>query len=180
MRKWAFLKLFVTTFWLQIFLCSAQTPVANRNATPLPSAADAAFEKLKSLEGTWEAPLHGQQEGKVMVNKFHVIGDGSAVLHSEWLDGNQLTTTVFYMVGPELRADHYCDLQNQPRYVAKPSADGSVVEFVLRDITNLDAHPRHFHSTTWHFVDGRHLTQDWEIAEGSKPPKFVRMEFTRE
>jgi len=179
MRKWALLKLFMMTFWLHTFLCSAQTLVTNRNATPLPSAAEAAFEKLKSLEGTWEASLHGQQEGKVMVNKFHVIGDGSAVLHSEWLEGKQLTTTVFYMVGPELRADHYCDLQNQPRYVAKPSADGSVVEFVLRDITNLDAHPRHFHSTTWHFVDGRHLTQDWEIAEGSKPPKFVRMEFAR-
>ena len=120
MRKWAFLKLFVMTFWFQTFLCSAQTLVTNSNATPLPSAAKAAFEKLKSLEGTWEAPLHGQQEGKVMVNKFHVIGDGSAVLHSEWLDGNQLTTTVFYMVGPELRADHYLTFRTSRGMLPSP------------------------------------------------------------
>lgn len=179
MQKWMLLNSIVIAFFLQTFLCPAQTPSNTRDATPSRGAAEAALERLKSLAGTWQAPLHGKQEGKVMVNTFSVIGDGSTVVHAEWLDGKQLTTTVFYMVGTELRADHYCDFQNQPRYVAKPSADGTVVEFVLRDITNLEAHPRHFHSTTWHFLDGTHLTQDWEIADGSKEPKFVRMDFTR-
>jgi hypothetical protein len=49
----------------------------------------------------------------------------------------------------------------------------------MRDITNLDAHPRHFHSTAWHFLDATHITQDWQIAENGKEPKMVRMEFTR-
>jgi hypothetical protein len=71
-----------------------------------------AFERIKGLEGEWEAPLHGTQEGKRMVNTFGVIGEGSAVLHGEWLDGRQLTATVFYLVGSELRADHFCDLKN--------------------------------------------------------------------
>jgi len=54
-----------------------------------------AFEKLKTLEGTWEAPLKGKQEGKTMVDTFRVIGGGSAILAEEWLDGRQLTATVF-------------------------------------------------------------------------------------
>ncbi len=114
-----------------------------------------------------------------MVNTFRVIGDGSAVVHGEWMDGKQLTTTVFYLVGPELRADHYCDLQNQPRYIVQPSADGREMKFVLQTITNVDAHPRYFHSTTWHFIDATHLTQDWEIVESGKESKWIRMEFTR-
>jgi hypothetical protein len=57
-----------------------------------------------------------------MVNTFHVIGDGSAVVHAESLDGKQVTTTVFYLAGSDLRADHYCDCQNQPRYILRPAA----------------------------------------------------------
>ncbi len=165
---------------LQVFVGSAQTPPNTQgSASHSPAATVAAFEKIKGLEGEWEAPLKGKQEGKVMVNTFHVIGEGSAVVHGEWLDGKQLTTTIFYLVGPELRADHYCDLQNQPRFVVKPSADDSVLTFEIREITNLDAHPRHFHSTAWHFLDATPLTQDWQIAENGKEPKMVRMEFTR-
>jgi hypothetical protein len=165
---------------LQVFVSSAQTSadIQDNSAHSLGTTA-AAFEKIKSLEGEWEAPLKGKQEGKVMVNIFRVIGEGSAVLHGGFLDGKQLTTTVFYVVGSELRADHYCDLQNQPRFVIKPSPDNSVLTFEMRDITNLDAHPRHFHSTVWHFLDATHLTQDWQIAENGKEPKMLRMEFTR-
>ena len=115
----------------------------------------------------------------MMVNTFRVIGEGSAVLHGEWLDGKQLTATVFYLVGSELRADHFCDLKNQPRFGVRSSTDPNVLTFELRDITNLDAHQRHFHSTTWHFLDASHLTQDWQIVENGKDPKMVRMEFTR-
>jgi hypothetical protein len=43
----------------------------------------------------------------------------------------------------------------------------------------LEARPRHFHSTTWHFVDATHLTQDWQIVEHGKEKTVVRMEFTR-
>ncbi len=125
----------------------------------------AAFEQIKGLEGTGK---HTSREarGEVVVNTFPVIGDGSAVVHSEWLDGRQLTTPVFYLAGSELRADHYCDYQNQPRYVLRPSDDSRVLAFEMREITNLEAHPRHFHSTTWHFIDATHLTQDWQIVEG--------------
>jgi hypothetical protein len=120
----------------------------------------AAFEKIKGLEGDWEAHLHGKQEGKVMVNTFPVIGDGSAVVHSKWLDGKQLTTTVFYLAGSELRADHYCDYQNQPRYVLRPSDDSRVLAFEMREITNLEAHPRHFHSNALVSSSSLHLTSE--------------------
>ena len=164
----------------QVFVSLAQSPEnAHPNAASATTLSLGAFEKLKSLEGDWAAPLTGKQVGKTMVNTFHVIGEGSAVVHSEWLDGKQLTTTVFYLVGSDLRADHFCDYQNQPRYIGRPSADASVITFELRDITNLEAHPRHFHSTTWHFLDATHLTQDWQIVEAGKEPKMVRMEFTR-
>lgn len=135
-----------------------------------------AFEKIRGLVGEWHAP-----EGPdVMINIFRPMAFGSAILHEEWKKGEQLTATVFYLVGSELRADHFCDFKNQLRYVVKPSADSSALLFELRDATNLDVQPRHFHSTIWRFVDATHHTQDWHMTGGDKPPRVAHLEFTRQ
>jgi hypothetical protein len=135
----------------------------------------AAFAKLATLIGEWDAPLGNE----VMSDVFRPIAYGSAILHEEWVGGKQYTATVFYLVGDELRADHFCDLKNQPRFVAKPFADSTAIEFELRDITNVDVRPKHFHSTTWRFLDANHHTQDWQIVENGREVKVLRLQFTR-
>jgi hypothetical protein len=141
-----------------------------------PASAQAQFDRLKALLGEWDAPL---PKNETMTDIFRPIGSGTAILHEEWKNGEQLTATVFYVVDNELRADHFCDLGNQLHYVAKPSNDPNLMAFELRDSTNLDTHPRHFHSTTWHLVDADHHTQDWEVMGGGRDAKVVVMEFTR-
>jgi hypothetical protein len=140
------------------------------------SGGQAAFAALKQLFGKWEAPMSGN---KTIVDTFQPFAFGTAILAEEWVGDQQITSTVFYMVGSELRADHYCDYGNQPRYAAKPSADPSVVEFEFRDATNLDTHPTHFHSTKWHLVDATHMTQDWDVEGSPKGKGLVHLEFVR-
>src|SRR5688500_3586293 len=136
----------------------------------------AAFERVRSLVGEWQAPL---PKGETMINIFRPIAFGTAVLHEEWKNGEQLTATVFYVVGSELRADHFCDMGNQLRYVGQQSADSGALHFALREATNLDTHPQHFRSTTWQFVDSQHHVQDWEFVSPGKEPKRVRLQFKR-
>jgi hypothetical protein len=95
-------------------------------------AGQAAFELIKQLVGKWEAPMGNN---KTIVDVFQLFAFGAAILAEEWVDGQQITSTVFYTVGPDLRADHYCDYLNQPRYVAVPSTYSSVVDFGFRDAT---------------------------------------------
>jgi hypothetical protein len=135
-----------------------------------------AFDNLKKLAGRWEAPM---ADHKTIVDTFQPFALGTAILGEEWVDGKQITSTVFYLVGSQLRADHYCDYLNQPRYVARTSTDPSVIDFEFLEATNLDAHPRHFHATTWHFIDANHLTQDWHVEGGPKGKGTVRLEFVR-
>jgi hypothetical protein len=144
---------------------------ASRGAAP----AQALLERIKSLEGTWDAPT---RDG-VMTDIFRPFALGTKVLGEEWINGKQITSTVFYVVGSELYADHYCDFLNEPRYTAKPSADPNVIDLEFRDATNLDAHPAHFHSTRWRTVDRDHLIQDWVILGGKKSASTVHLEFTR-
>jgi hypothetical protein len=153
-------------------------PIVRAGAAPsLPQPnASMTFEKLKSLVGEWEAPL---PKNEVMTDVFRLIGSGTAILHEEWKGGEQLTATVFYVVESQLRADHYCDLGNQLHYIARSSADPTAAAFELSSGSNLDTHPRHFHSTVWHFIDADHHTQDWELMGANGQSTTIRMEFTR-
>ena len=154
---------------------AATAPEAT-GAAPLTDG-QASFEALKKLiGGRWEAPMGG---GKTIVDTFQPFAFGSAILAEEWVDGEQITSTVFYLVGSELRADHYCDYGNQPRYVALPSPDPSIIDFGFREATNLDSHPAHFHTTTWHLVDATHMTQDWHVEGGAKGSSQIHLEFVR-
>jgi hypothetical protein len=146
---------------------------ADQSATP--SVGQALFEKLRGLAGTWDAQLGAG----VMTDIFKPFAFDTAVLGEEWLDGKQITSTVFYVVNGELRADHYCDYLNQPRYTAVPSLDPDVIDFQFRDATNLDTHPKHFHGTKWKIVDSTHLVQDWFVMGGKNPVSLAHMEFIK-
>jgi hypothetical protein len=155
---------------------SAAMSVPTTGATAGVTGAQAAFAALGKLVGKWEAPLSG---GKTIVDTFQPFAFGTAILAEEWVGGEQVTSTVFYLVGNELWADHYCDYKNQPRYVARSFPDPTVIDLEFRDATNLDQHPVHFHSTTWHLLDGGHLVQDWRVAGSPKGASTVHLEFLR-
>jgi len=140
-----------------------------------PSVGQALFDKLRGLVGTWDAKLGNG----VMTDTFEPFAFDTAVLGEEWLNGKQITSTVFYVVNGELRADHYCDYLNQPRYTAVPSLDPDILDFQFREATNLDTHPKHFHGTKWKIVDSTHLIQDWFVMGGKNPVSLAHMEFTK-
>ncbi len=172
---------------LLIALVGASLSIANAQTSPdksvvaaasVPAVASVAqFEKIKLLAGEWEAPY----DGKIMRDIFRVIGNGTAVLHTESWDGiTDGAVTVIYPVGNELRADHYCDLENQPRYVATYSEDPNIISFKLKEVTNLSSpQAEYFHGVTWRFIDANHHIQDWEWFKDGKQKEMLRMEFTR-
>jgi len=160
---------------------SAREGAAHTSAAPRPAVvsedrkAAAALDKLMTLVGTWDAPLNGG----VLTDVFRPIAKGTALLAEEWWGDTQGTATVFYLVGDELWADHFCDLKNQPRYTALPYADTATLAFQLRDITGLDEHPAHFDAVTFRFVDADHHTQIWPEVENGTLVKTYSLEFTR-
>ena len=156
---------------------SSPTAAVHAPQSAATAAAQAKFATLTKLIGKWAAPMGN---GKTIVDTFQPFALGTAILAEEWVDGQQITSTVFYLVGSELRADHYCDYLNQPHYVAALSGDPSLLDFQFREATNLDTHPRHFHATTWRLVDATHLIQDWDVEGGPKGHADVHLEFVRQ
>lgn len=141
------------------------------------AAVNEAFEKVKALAGEWEAPY----DGKIMKDSFRVVSSGSAVLHTESWNGNtQGAVSLIYPNGTELWLDHYCDLENQPRFAARPQPNSNVITFELRDITNLRSPAaEYFHRGTFHFIDRDHHTQDWQWFKDGKQKEILQLDFER-
>ena len=155
---------------------STKEDAAAAHSTQSMGGGAAMFQTIEKLTGRWSALLPNK---KTIVDTVQPFAAGTYMLHEEWVDGKQITSSVFYMVGSQLWVDHFCDYGNQPRYTAKPSADPAVVDLEFRGATDLDAHPRHFHSTTWRLVDPTHMTQDWEVLGGPKGRVMVHLDFVK-
>jgi len=122
-----------------LIILIATAAVASAQQTPMPktsgpqSDAQKAFEKMKTLAGSWEGTVMG-----IPINfTIRAASSGTAILH----EGNtekgvpNHEITMFYVEEDRLIAIHYCDAGNRARLEGKMSADGNSVEFNFLDVS---------------------------------------------
>ncbi len=99
------------------------------------SMAQAQFDRLKTLEGTWIR--HGSTSDDFQIQ--FVLTAGDSVLVENWLyKGGLHSMTVYHLDHKAVIATHYCPQGNQPRLASVSGASPGEVGFVFRDATNLD------------------------------------------
>lgn len=145
-----------------------------------PSAAEAsaAFERLKLLEGTWNADTESNGEWDTQVI-YRVLGAGSVVTEDLFPGAPHAMVTVYHLDGARLLGTHYCAAGNQPRMAADKINDHEIA-FELVDVTNLagpDA--AHMNSVAFEFIDADHVTTRWGSVAAGKPADPVEFVMTR-
>ena len=127
------------------------------------SNAQAAFEKIKSLQGTWSGKA---AEGGVVQVSFRVVSGGSAVMSEIQNGPEENMISVFHLDGDRLLMTHYCGVGNQPRMVGTMSPDGKTIAFDFLDATNvLSSQPGHMQRLTVSIPDANHHTELWEFLD---------------
>lgn len=131
-----------------------------------PMDAREAFEKLKSLAGSWVGPLtmdHPDPSMENMIGQFslRVTSRGNAIVHEISVAGiPDHPVTMFYLEGDRLLATHYCDAGNRPRLVGTMSPDGKTLEFEFLDLSGGDEHG-HMYKGVFTFLDENRHTEEW-------------------
>ena len=151
---------------------SASTPTATSS-----SDAAAAFARLKTLAGEWEATT---DQGKSRL-VYEVIAGGSSVTEREVDEKMPEMLTVYYLDGNRLLLTHYCMAGNEPRMEAKTfDSQNGELRFQFLDAANL-ASPNtgHMHNTTLHFVDNNHISTEWQFFENGQQKFTERAQYTR-
>lgn len=151
-------------------------PAVCNAGSPPAIDASAAFDRLRSLAGTWETKT---DKGPFRIN-YEVISGGSAVVEREVVE-NMPMETIYHLDGARLMLTHYCMLGNQPRMEAREyDPETGEIRFEFLDITNLtNPDALHMHNVKFELVDADHVTADWESFEGGKYKATEHFEFTR-
>ena len=129
------------------------------------SDAQKAFEKMKTLAGTWEGTYMGMS-GKVTIR---VTSTGNAILHEMTASGRpDDPITMIYVDRDRLLLTHFCDSGNRPRMQGKLSPDGNTVTFAFLDVVgNTDEFL--MHDITFTMVDADHHIEAFTYSLNGKP-----------
>src|ERR1700756_4974676 len=132
------------------------------------SDAKSTFERLQTLNGTWEGK---NSQGEPLKVSFRPTSGGTAIL-SEISGKGEDMITMFHMDNNRVLMTHYCGAGNQPRMQASISPDGKTITFTFVDATNL-ATPKtgHMHSLVITIPDAEHHSEDWTFTANGKEMK---------
>jgi hypothetical protein len=137
--------------------------------------AQASFDKLKTLAGSWVGqlttfPHTPSVDGKFAQFSLRVTSRGNALVHELSVSGiPDHPVTMFYLDEGRLLLTHYCDAGNRPRMVGKVSPDGKALEFDFLDLSGGNQRG-HMHHAVFTFIDENHHIEDWTyMMPGDEP-----------
>jgi hypothetical protein len=146
-------------------------------ATDTTLDAKAAYSRLSSLAGEWEADTN---MGKAHVT-YELIAGGTALSERDTMEHMPPMQTVYYLDGKRLLLTHYCMAGNQPRMQATAfHPETGELKFSFLDATNLAApSDGHMHSATLRLVDSDHLVSEWDFYEDGQKKSTESFQFVR-
>lgn len=153
--------LILTTLLLSVALFAGDNPPKAK--------AVAAFEKMKTLVGEWQAKT---PDGKVHHASYKLVAGGTCVEETFRMGNNESQTmvTIYHLDGDQLMLTHYCVANNQPRMRATQiSDDVKNVTFDFVDATNLpDANAGHMYKAVFNFHDDGRFNAAWTFRKDGK------------
>ena len=138
-----------------------------------------AFERLKSLVGTWQGK---DEAGNPVIVSYRIVSDSSALVETmDMGDKEGVMITMYHPDGDALMVTHYCSMGNQPRMrYSRPARDGNTFSFAYVDATNLASPDAdRMEALTIVFRDANHFTQQWTARMKGELMKPVVFEYAR-
>jgi hypothetical protein len=162
------------------FLAPAAVVFAQDNSQKGASAqsdAKKAFEKLKTLTGSWQGTIMG----KSIDSTIRITSSGNAILNEATAEGGGVPDheiTTFYVEGDRLLSTHYCDAGNRSRMEGKLMPDGKSIEFTLLEVVGgtQRGFVKRFAFT---MIDENHHVVELTFVKPDGKPIQVRGEFQR-
>lgn len=171
---------------LQAALLTSLCVIAAPRAAILPAGsgpvdAAGAFERLKSLEGTWESK---SADGKTSTTIFELTASGTVLLErytNPALPAGGQMVTAYHMDGPSLVLTHYCIARNQPTLKADrfDAATGEIQFEFVRASNLANDKVGHMRRALYRLEDAQHFTTSWEFFENGKKKMTETERFTR-
>ena len=136
---------------------------------PAPVDGKTAFERLKTLAGTWQGQAgHGPADQAAIVT-YRVASGGSVVEETLFPGTPHEMISMYHLVDGELVLTHYCAMANQPRMrLDRKASTPDRLVFAFDGGTNFDpAKDTHVHSGVVEWK-GESLHTAWAVYSAGK------------
>lgn len=128
---------------------------------------NAAFEKLKSLAGTWQATMLKPDGDKTSV-VYRVTGSGSVVMETMFAGTDHEMINMYTLNGDTIVATHYCSAGNQPVLrLNSAKSNGNELVFDYVSHTGKATEP-YIDGVTIRFQDDGKVLEEWS-SSGDRP-----------
>jgi hypothetical protein len=159
-------------------LASGALAQGPQKAPAVQSEAQKAFEKMKTLAGSWQGTIMN-----IPINfTIRAASSGTAILHEGHTDGGTPPNheiTMFYVEGDRLLSTHYCDGGNRSRLEGKMSPDGKTIEFSFLEVTG-STRGGYLKGLVFTMIDANHHTAELTFVMPDGKPIPLRGEFKRD
>jgi hypothetical protein len=169
------LRLALSTLAAAALLAAAAAPAAAGPVEP-----KAAFERLKSLAGTWQGQAgHGPADQQATV-VYRLASGGTVVQETLFPETPHEMISMYHLAGGQLVMTHYCAMGNQPRLKLDTAASTPErLVFAFDGGTNFDpAKDGHVHSGVVEW-QGEALHADWTFWADGEPANHAVFQLRR-
>ena len=154
---------------------------AGPGAQSAPVDAAAAFERLKGLQGSWEAVAPNGQKAKTT---FELTAGGTVLLEryeNPAMPGGGHMATAYFLEGTSLVLTHYCIARNQPTLRAETyDAAAGRIQFEFLRASNLASDGAgHMRRAMYRVGGNNQFTTAWEYFDKGKVSFTETETFTR-
>src|SRR5690348_16074221 len=172
--KETFMRIRTIALGLSLFATAA---VHADTLRPDPAASAAAFARLKTLVGRWEADIAGKKAGLT----YELVAGGTTLLERETGANRPEMLTLYHLDGDRLLLTHYCMAGNQPRMELRAfDASTGEIAFDFLDASNLPSPAAgHMHSVTFRLVDANRIATEWRFYENGSAKMTEKAEYRR-
>ena len=134
--------------------------------------AQKAFDRLKSLVGTWQSGAGAKVE-------YKLTGADSALVETQLPGTKMEMVSVYHLDGKDLVMTHYCAVHNQPTMKLKPGSDPNTLNFDFVSGSNMKSTDMHMHSVRIHFLDADHVVSEWTPFINGKKGQSAKFDMHR-
>ncbi len=152
-------------------LFAVAAPSARAEGGEEPFSAQAAFELLKGMEGTWKGEFPDENGTlQPFTHEFRNSAGGSVVMETMVPGTDHEMINMYHLDGDELVVTHYCSGGNQPTMkLDRAHAGPRELIFDFTGGTNLDVATSHFiHDLRLVFRDDGRVDSVWRSWAGGK------------
>ncbi len=145
-----------------------------------PYVGSKAFERMKQLEGNWEASMKMGEQTMKMIASYKLTSGGSVLIETTHEGAPHEMVSVYHdNKNKNLVMTHYCAEQNQPKLVLTEMGSNKLMMDLASDSDIDTAKEKHIHSVSFQFEDKDKMTQTWTSYADGKKDMVVKMEYTR-